>query len=534
MAKVVDKGTHFEIKKGFMESLTEGLQVLVPALLDKRKKDEKKKEEVRKARLALEKQKAEFVGLDPALQDAIKGVAPDLVAELFSDAGIKELEHSDESLFTKFRHRKVHAGLEKPQKPAVPSTRKETPQEAAERTKKAFEAIKAEAEASVAVRRDEFISRLDPEKATSQMITMGIPLTQEGVLAYMTQGQGNLAQAAVAIPGTPEYNKKHTDEMVKGLQGEFPDVHPGVLRTWAESQVTGAPLPTGFKMPKSKSGQNLDLERSSQSIRARQLNIDQARLQLDVTGKFADLTGFFITNGIDQTTAMAAAKGLLTEGTLPQGFAWPADKKKELDLKVQEMQLAQGNQQLAEARLKSPELEKLLDLASKASTAGDDQKALEYLAQADKVFRKVFGYPEDKKTGFLMGVFGNSILGPAGALDAVPGIPNGAGARVFLTQKSAQHFLASMLEDPKGLAASLAKGAWETKWMITGRGPSAELSPQVKEQTEAFGETLLQKIQDPNTPEDARQQIASLAAKLKAAIEAKNTPEILRLMREMK
>lgn len=302
---------------------------------------------------------------------------PDLYNSLVDDPGVRKFldvgkpaamaARSPGSMFDRFRERKANAakaaalqsgpGLEKigEDSPTMKSFRLGQKAEAA----KAGSAISlADLQTHIAEARK---NGLSSDNIIDNLVglTGSVPSVSDVAVAG---GKVSPEAASATIPGTlawkqTQANSISTEMATKYQVKDNTDLQR--VKAMAEWQMGLREAPPE-KLPASFAQLELDLNTQGQKLRAQQFGFDVAKYH-DEQRQQTLSTAFALTQyGIDPATATSAADSYLKTGKFPPGVTLGPDKKKELDMKLEQARYDKLQADLSAAMVSDPEMASLV------------------------------------------------------------------------------------------------------------------------------------------------------------------------------
>jgi hypothetical protein len=388
--KLIDKGTHWEVKEDSTAQLIQGLAILLQGLSGDQGLIGKKKKDIRDLEDEQSRLKVELAKIAETQPEEATRLAASL-DKVLSPTRAESAQHDGEGPLIKWLHRKKHQDLKAKERDFKPQTYTPTPQLLEARRKAHFEAEKAETESILSQAKATSVlgglKSEDPdEQILSRMLRDGVTVNAENYAMYRSKGRS----AMVKDPYSPEWIAEKTASSANTLFGEFPDADPGDLQKFARAQFDpNYVLPEDVKkrLGKSATARRINLDERGMNLRAGELKLNQdeakTRRQVEI-GKLAE---YLVTNqAATPDNAMEQATKFMTTGKMdvpmPKNLATEATRLKT------EAEKADMDYKLTQARLTSKKFDQLLELAGKEP---DEERKQGFVNQAFEEFKRIHG-----------------------------------------------------------------------------------------------------------------------------------------------
>lgn len=359
MPKVEKKNGVYVVSNTALENLSTMLGSMIPMMMQIQDAKEKKKQKLQDIVEDLEKRRLDFEKMDPEQQDLLKQTDPAGVAALYDDSRIMQLGG-----------KKVPKGYQ----PVVPPTRGRTQTETATLEQKLAESRKAKADADAAESSaalgkkitDERLRALsDPKDAIDRFFgkTGKVPSSTDELNAFLMSDDEAKSNYRQKIVGTVEYKQAKADEELKNLMREYQpqtEKEMGQLRAAAE-YIAGKTTSMPASLPPSMEKKRQALEERRIRNSEAELGVSRDRLALDRSRTYLGLVQDLVNNGMDPKTANTATQGALASGQWDPNLPIPKDKKKDLDMRLEEAQIQHIGSQVKEAQIMNPQVRVMLD-----------------------------------------------------------------------------------------------------------------------------------------------------------------------------
>lgn len=549
MPKVKETDSAFVITPSFGDQLAEALSAILPSILKVTQMNLQEKSERRKTELELEreqrKRQAEFTSLDPHAQQEILRTNPDFVTDLYDPNFARRqalgssslpLRGKDKAEFESLRRQRVNeSGIK---------VREHTPEEAENERKARFAA--AEAETKAQREAFQFQGQRDFEKTFSDFhagkgsaidvltkhfqATGSFPKTQDE-LANLLQPESQLNISSKAEPGSPMWAAENASVVTRDLFKNYPGVDPKQIYAYAlRGFDKNAPE---AKLPKGLEERRLDLDKAINDRLWASHNLDASKFKLEQLKLYTDLSQRFANNLPDKEKPNAAryAETWLRTGSLPPGALFPADAKESLEKDRITYEIEKAKLDIAKAKVEDPQFSRILQMVEKAP-ADSDEKTM-WFKKAEARFFELYPSTGERPQGFFQRAwekYKNFAMGLQQMNETVLklGVDAGRGLGESIVASERAH--AASHGQPSMIDA--AKSAIES---VTGPIDSAlsgtqTLSPEQQKLVDKHAETMLQLVQNPQTPEAVKQTIRAQAEALKKAKASGNVVEVMRII----
>jgi hypothetical protein len=567
MPKIRETKDAYIVEPSFMESLGPALNSLAEAFVKKQLLDQKKKKDQEEAELEQAKwelQLAELSKTDPEKATELQNLPA--VAKILDPLRIEKLKHENESLFTKYRHRKEHEALKGTPFPkgtelgfpllaaqslTAPGSRpdyKVSPQLQAAREKAADEARKAGTEADLAeAKTGETLAGLYSGNIATKMVVQGLdPGNPTAVMAFLKKHKDIETKYESEVPGTESFISKKAADLAGDLLKEYPGGNAKDLQAFARSVYTGENLPADVRkrLGESQATKKLKLDERAQRSREAEVTLSRERQQFERNKATFETTQNLVNNGMDPAVAGSVAASIIKTGQAPEGVTVPEDLLK----KAQQLKLTDDH---IDAQVRSPKFNALNAMAQRTPEGPARNNLIQQMytemckgpgtncptyekpmpwyewvnTQVGKNYKEALeGY---WKLGAKAAAIGSGVAAPVvgGAVkygteaastigEAVGGAFTGAP-----TSKTAQPpvtMTPSLISDPRAA-------------LPTPEAP-AKLTPEISAKADQAAAALEETFQNPNIPEMAKTQLAKIAGELAAAMKSGNAAEIMRVL----
>jgi len=412
MPKIRETKEAYIVEPSFMESLGPALNQIAEAYVKKQLLDQKRKQDQEEAELEQAKwelQLAELSKTDPEKATELQNLPA--VARILDPKRIERMKHENESLFTKFRHRKEHEALKATPIPkgtelgfpllAAPSLLapgqrpdyKVSPQLKAAREKAEDEARKASTEADLAENKTgAILAGVSGGNVASQMVLQGLdPGNPTAVMAFLKKHKEIETKYESEVPGTESFISKKAADLSGDLLKEYPGGNAKDLQAFARSVYTGENLPADVRkrLGESVATKKLKLDERAQRAREAEVVLSRQRLDFEKNKTAFETTQYLVNNGVDSADAPAMAASIIATGKAPEGMNIPQDLLKKA-------QQDKFNDDHLDAQIRSPKFQALSALAQR-SPEGPQRNA--YIRDMQKEFCKVAG-PSTASCGY--------------------------------------------------------------------------------------------------------------------------------------